>query len=239
MGQKYTNGSNNGSPDQVRKTTSGNGYFSPFEFEFQEFGRIPEIPEIPEIPVNLEFPEFPGFLSYADDAMKMMERAMKDTERWFAEMEKNFETFEVSPRSLNSDIDVKEYTDGDGYRVIEGRTKDGYAYIQKTKRVGNKTITKFEAYKEEVLIYKSNSDEGKVTYRGLDGNLIEVTKATRTSRTTTPNGREERYWSKDYVGTIRTSHATVHKRKKKKSTNGKWLLIIAIAAAVIYYLFLR
>ena len=233
MGQKYTDGSKKSSPGQVRKSTSGNGVGSSCGFDFFDFEHFLEIPEIPGIP------KIPDVTSCADDAMKMMEQAMKETEKWFAEQELKSEQFRLSPVNLNIDIDVKEYTDGDGYHVIVGRTKDGYTYIQKMKRIGNKAITKFEAYRDGVLIYKSNSDEDKVTYRGLDKNLIEVTRATRTSRTVTPNGREERYWSKDYVGTIRKPYSTVYKYKKKKSTKGKWLFIIAIAAAVIYYAFLR
>lgn len=236
MEPKSTKGSNKKVPGQEKKTSFGNLNLGSGGYDLSDFGSFTEF-EIPEIPA---IPEIPDFSSYMDDSMKKMEQAMKDTEKWFAEQGVKFDMFDLSPVNFNIDTDVKEYTDGDGYHVIEGRTKDGYVYIQRTKRSGNKTITKFEGYKDGGIIYKANSDEDKVTYRGLDGKMIEIARTEKKSNSFTTRDRVERSWSKDYSLTIRTPHATVIKRKKKKTTNiGKWLLIIAIAAVVIYYVFLR
>ena len=239
MEPRSTKGSNKKVPGQEKKTSfgnwnSGSGGYDLFDFgSFTEF----EIPGIPEIPA---IPEIPDFSSYMDDSMKRMEQAMQGTEKWFAKAGSMFDGFDASLEKINTDMEFNEYTDGDGFYVMEGRSKDGFVCIQKRKRIGNKVITKFEGYKDNVLIFRSNSEEDKFTYRGPDGNMIEIARTEKKSDSSTTRGREERSRSKDYSTTIRTSHATVIKRKKKKTTNnGKWLLIIAIAAVVIYYVFLR
>ena len=227
MEPRSTKGSSKKVPGQEKKTSFGNWNSGSVGFDVSDFGSFTEF-------------EIPVFSSYRDDSMKKMEQAMQETEKWFAKTRSMFDGLDVSLKKINTDMEVKEYTDGDGFYVREGRSKDGFVYIQKWKRIGNKVITKAEAYEDNVLIFRSNSEEDKVTYRGLDGKMIEFARTEKKSNSSPTRDRVERSWSKDYSMTIRTSHANVIKRKKKKTTNsGKWLLIIAIAAAVIYYVFLR
>lgn len=218
MEQRSTKGSNKSVP-VGGSSLIDDDLLARFGIEPPEFMSIPE----------MQSPKFTDFSSsdFQKKADEMMEEARRESERMFAESRKWLEEGRLNLEKARSEMDFKEYTDSEGYQVVEGRSKDGYRIIQRMKRNGTQFISEIQIYKDGELTFRSNSSEDKFSYRDTNGKLVESTRTTVESR-------------KPDRTVYKTSHATVYKRKKKKSTNAwKWLLIIGIAAAVIYYVFLR
>lgn len=229
MEQRSTKGSSNGVPGQVKKPVSDKDLLASFGLEFPDFNPLPE----------MKMPEFTDFSSDLQKrADKMMAEAQQKSERMLAESRRWFEEGKLNLENFRSDMDFTEYTDSEGYHVMEGRSKDGYRIIQKTKRNGNHTISKLEIYKDGELSFQTNSNENKFSYRDTTGKMVEVAKESHVEKDRTPKGRRLSY-EESYRRTIHTSHAKVIKGKKKTTKGWKWLFIIAIAVLVIYFLFLR
>ncbi len=217
MEQRSTKGSNNDVPGQ-KSPLYDNDFLASFGLKLPEFESIPEM-------------QSPKFTDFSSDLQKradeMMAEAQRESERMLAESRKWLEEGRLNLERARSEMDFKEYTDSEGYHVMEGRSKDGYLIIQKTKRNGTQFVSEIQVYKDGELTFRSNTSEDKFSYRDNTGKMVE------SARTTTTTKNPDRTVHK-------TSHAIVYKRKKKKSTNTwKWLLFIGIAAVVIYFVFLR
>ena len=229
MEQRSTKGSSNGVPGQVKKTVSDKDLLASFGLEFPDFETFTE----------MKMPEFPDFSSDLQKrADEMMAKVQQESERMLAESRRWLEEGRLNLENFRSDMDFTEYTDSEGYHVMEGRSKDGYVVIQKTKRNGNHTISKLEIYKDGDLSFQTNSSENKFSYRDTTGKMVEVAKESHVERDRTPKGRRLSY-EESCGRTINTPHAKVIKKKKKTTKGWKWLFIIAIAALAIYFLFLR
>lgn len=217
MEQRSTKGSNKSVP-VGGSSLIDDDLLARFGIEPPEFMPIAEM----QSPKSIDFSS--DFQRRAD---AMMEEARRESERILAESRKWLEEGRLNLEKARSEMDFKEYTDSEGYQVMEGRSKDGYRIIQRTKRNGTQFISEIQIYKDDELTFRSNTGEDKFSYRDNTGKMVE------SKRTKVEPRKTDRT-------VYKTSHATVYKRKKKKSTNAwKWLLIIGIAAAVIYYVFLR
>ena len=205
MEHNSTDGSNKKVPGQ-RSSQSDTDLLRSFGIEVPDYISIPEM-------------QSPNFIDFSPDLQgktdRMMEDAIRETERLFAESSRWLEEGRLKLEKEHPDMKFKEYVDSDGYHVIEGCSKNGYVVIQRMKKNGNRIISEVEIYKDGELTFKTSTNEKKYSYRDNTGNLVEVKRSSRTEKDRTFKG-------------------------KKKSTNkGKWLLIIAIAAVAIYYVFLR
>lgn len=220
MEQRSTKGSNNDVPGQAKSPLYDEKFLASFGLKLPEFESIPEMQSSKFTDMSSDFQR---------RADEMMAEARRESERMLAESRKWLEEGKLNLERARSEMDFKEYTDSQGYHVMEGRSKDGYVIIQKTKRNGTQFISEIEIYKDGNLTFRSNTSEDKFSYRDDKGKIVVAEK--EKSYAQTGSGQRTVY---------QTSHATVYKRKKKKSTNTwKWLLFIGIAAAVIYFVFLR
>lgn len=218
MEQRSTKGSNKDVPGQAKSPLYDEKFLASFGLKFPEFESIPEMQQ----PIFTDMSS--DFQKRADE---MMAEAQRESERMLAESRKWLEQGRLDLERARSEMDFKEYTDSEGYHVMEGRSKDGYRIIQRSKRNGTQFVNEIQIYKDGELTFRSNTSEDKFSYRDETGKMVESARTTSTAQ-------------KSDRTVYQTSHATVYKRKKKKSTNAwKWLLFIGIAAAVIYFVFLR
>lgn len=202
------------------------------DFEAEEIGDFFDFSEIKMPRIEPYKPVMFDMSGLNDLVNEMNQRAaemQKEAERFSKEA---IQTVDAWNKKLTEDFNKKredmtytEYVDSRGYKVVEGKSKDGrYTIIHRQKIIGGKLESEMEIIERGQVFYKSSSLTNSYSYRNGNGELVTVEERER-------NNTSERV----YV----TPRAKVFKHKKK-TTNvlGKILLCLVIAV-ILYIVFFR
>lgn len=202
------------------------------DFEAEETGEIFDFPKI-EMPRIEPFKPMTFDMSGMNDLVKEMnQRAaemQREAERFSRDAVKTVDAwnkkFTEDFNKKREDMTYTEYVDSRGYKVVEGKSKDGkYTIIHKQKIVGSKIESEMEIIESGQVFYKSSSLTNSYSYRNGNGEFVTVEERRR-------NNSSERVYT--------TPHAKVVRRKKKTTNVWGKILLCVVIAVILYIVFFR